>query len=400
MKKLYSHYFIILFLLSLFQAKTFAQDECETEYILPLLNSEIDYERSQAVELIVSCNKIDLLPDLVNSFYSEQQLYIKQTMLEALHRLDPEHSSTFAYDFLDAINSFEKDTLDDEYYSKLIVTNILFDSEDYSTYQYIFDFVENRFDKPAILALQLLSKVIDYLPQYSEVAKRALEDYEQNSSLQNMRAIALTFLVHHYSFGYESECISKFYNDESYIVRNTAFQLLTSLNVSGLNGMLKERLSQDSYWSLRALFADTLLKKYGEPSDLKAVIDYQPNEPDETARSLMVYSINEFIPPKPDTDYYGLCTRLITYTDEMFVYNWIHNEETKDYYAQRLKEVYESIENSGEIGYACAVIDERILQQLEQDLAGELITIEGYKFLHYYTIYIKEEIEEEYGPCP
>jgi hypothetical protein len=84
----------------------------------------------------------------------------------------------------------------------------------------------------------------------------------------------------------------------------------------------------------------------------------------------------------------------------MFGYDWIHNQETRDYYAERLTEVYQSIENTGEISYACSIINERILPQVEQDRAEELITSEGYKFLHYYTIYIKEEIEEVYGSCP
>ena len=378
----------------------FSQEYCAPEYILPLLSSEIDLERSQAVDLIEGCNNFELLHELEDAFAIETQLYIKQSMIEAIHKLNSPNTQNLVYDFINSIEEFEKDILDDEYYSRLVATKILFDLSEYSNYQYIFDYVENRFDRPAVLAIQMLSRVIDQLPQYAENARVKLENYSSNSSLPNMRAMAITYLTKHFGAEYANECISKFYNDESYIVRNTAFQLISSLNVRNLNTTLRERLSRDTDWSLRVLISDTLIKKFGEPLDLKAVIDYQPNEPDETARSLMAYSINNFIPPKPDTlNWSGLITKLISYTEEMFQYDWIQNEETRDYYAQRLTEIYEAIENTSEIGEACSIIDERIPPQVEQDLGEQLVTNEAYKFLHYYTIYIKEEIKEEFGPC-
>jgi hypothetical protein len=47
----------------------------------------------------------------------------------------------------------------------------------------------------------------------------------------------------------------------------------------------------------------------------------------------------------------------------------------------------------------CSIIDEQILPRAEQDLKDQLITTEGNEFLHYYTIYIKEGIEKEFGSC-
>jgi hypothetical protein len=115
----------------------------------------------------------------------------------------------------------------------------------------------------------------------------------------------------------------------------------------------------------------------------------------------MQHSIDVFIPSKPDTmGWYGLTTRLILYTDEMFGYGWIANEETKDFYVRRLQEIINSIGQTSEKNSACSIINESIVPQVEQDLQKVLITTEGYKFLHYYTMYIKEEIVEEFGPCP
>jgi hypothetical protein len=67
---------------------------------------------------------------------------------------------------------------------------------------------------------------------------------------------------------------------------------------------------------------------------------------------------------------------------------------------QQLTEFTNSIKSTRKTEEACSIIDERILPQAELDLQQQLITTEGYRFLHYYTIYIKEEIEDEFGSCP
>ena len=59
------------------------------------------------------------------------------------------------------------------------------------------------------------------------------------------------------------------------------------------------------------------------------------------------------------------------------------NQKAADLYGQEIKDM----------------IGKSIFPAMEQDLQEELITTEGYKFLFYYTIYIKEEIEEEFGAC-
>lgn len=85
----------------------------------------------------------------------------------------------------------------------------------------------------------------------------------------------------------------------------------------------------------------------------------------------------------------------------MFRYLWIQNEETRDYYINKLRDLINSIDPSiGEIKNACSLIESDILAKLEEDINNELITREAYKFLHHYSIYIKEEIEKDFGNCP
>jgi hypothetical protein len=111
----------------------------------------------------------------------------------------------------------------------------------------------------------------------------------------------------------------------------------------------------------------------------------------------MGYSINEFIPPKPDTlNWNELTSRLIDYVEEMYGYGWMADEETMVYYQDNLTTLNESTSQDE----SCAIINEKLIPEIEADLQEGSITNEGYKFLHYYTIYIKGELEEQYEACP
>ena len=115
---------------------------------------------------------------------------------------------------------------------------------------------------------------------------------------------------------------------------------------------------------------------------------------------LMGYSIKKFIPPKPDSlEYEALYENFIIYVDELLQYEGIKNEETRDYYIQKLNAVNEVLKNNSKSEGACAIINDQLLSKTDQDLKNQLITKEDYKFLHCYTIYIKEEIEKEFGNC-
>jgi hypothetical protein len=255
-----------------------------------------------------------------------------------------------------------------------------------------------------ITAFNMLEKIILNSPQYEIDSKLELINIIDNSENNDYRSYSLECLERHYGAEFINKYEILFQMDTYWIVRQKSLEYLVKYNYVGFKEILTNQLPNDSYWVLRNKIAQTILNNYGEPSDLKIVSDYQPSEPNETARSLMAYFINDFIPPKPDTlNWNELATRLISYSEEMYGYEWISSESVRDYYIDMLLNVIsimEGSEGTGVLEAACSILDERILAQAEQDLQEELITNEGYKFLHYYTIYIKEEIEEVLGPCP
>lgn len=366
------------------------------------LYSENYYSKLAAVECVNALG-IQEAADILVKLIGIQQPYLQLLFLNTLYVLEYNDIPTLAHELISRADTFDEDPEYpyDPLEAKVFATRILVNIGDFSAIEYVFDQLNgNEVTYNNIIAFHLLPDIMANMPNYKDEAKNILLNELDNENV-DIRYYALLYLAQEFGEEMNNELRNKFINDNDLPTKIMALEYLFINNYRELNSLLKQQLELEEEPSLRINIADSLLQKFGEPSDLKAVIDYQPNEPDETARSLMRYSIKEFIPPKPDTlGYYDLCTRLISYTDEMFGYDWIHNRETKDYYAKRLTEVYESIDNTGEIGYACSIINERILPQVEQDRAEELITSEGYKFLHYYTIYIKEEIEKEYGSCP
>ena len=348
-----------------------------------------DFEPEGAIEVIL---------ELIGN----QQPYLQIQFLNALYTLGYEDVSTQAHNLILRADEFANDPEYpwDPLDAKVFATAILIYKGDYSTIEYVFEQLnQGEITVSDELAFHLLHNIMENVPSYKQEAKNILLSVLNNHD-EYFRYYALLYLAEEFGDEMNNELVDKFVNDNDLPTRFLALEFLFKQKYAGLDSLLKTQLINDSTGVLRTAIADSLLQKFGEPSDLKAVISYQPNEPDETARSLMGYSISDFIPPNPDTlNWQGMITKLLSYTDELFQYGWIKNEETRDYYIQKLNAVNEAVGNHGATAEACTIINDEILPQAEQDLKEQLITAEGYKFLHYYTIYIKEEIEKEFGAC-
>lgn len=388
---------VFLFLI----ASNFSFSQNFEEVIQQLYSTNI-YEAIGAIDIIITYNVEEAYPHITGLYESKPPI-VQRSFLIALQLFNDSVLYDRLIDYINRADDFINEEIPlDPLTEKVHATRLLFSIGQYQTYNYVFELItRDGMENINPDAFNSLDIIMNKIPEAENQARQLLIDLWENSPDIHYRYFSMSALCEKYDTETQSRIISAFQNDDYLPIRILALEYLSNQRYSGLNLLLKSQLKLEPSSAFRSDIADSLLQKFGEPSDLKAVIDYQPNEPDETARSLMRYSIKEFIPPKPDTlGYYDLCIRLISYTEEMFKYNWILNKETRDYYAERLTEVYQSIENTGEISYACSIINERILPQVERDRAEELITSEGYKFLHYYTIYIKEEIEKEYGSCP
>ena len=200
-------------------------------------------------------------------------------------------------------------------------------------------------------------------------------------------------------FGSEltSLLLDKSNNDPDWIVRDCANEMLAEINYTGLRTEYYQKLQNDIEPQVRRILADSILSLLGEPQDLKEVIDHIDIEGDEDMQIIMQYKVDKFIPPRPTVSTSEMISNLITYTKEIFKYGWIGDDETYQDYKSLLVGLKENYANSDLEGI-CKNID-TILENTEFQHNTSSLTEEGYKFLHYHTTYIKENIESEFGNC-
>jgi len=390
-------FFIIFFL---FFNNNWAQ--CDPEELTNLLYSTDVHDRIDAAQRIADCNLDELKPLLEERFYDEEYLYAAHRILFALAKLDSDNLEQIALDFIENVDNLMYLTPDDPLNSKVYATQILFNLHNYNTIDYIFQIVDR--DRPDFnpLTIFLLTEFLSNsdLAQYREYAKNELVNYMNTDADYITRSLVLDRLADSYGIELIDLIMNIIYNEQEWKLRNTALESLININYPEVRAVFYQRLHEDPKEHVRWEIADSILSFLGEPQDLKEIIDYFPNEPDPIVKKDMQHSTNVFIPPKPETlNWNGLTTKLIDYVDEMYGYEWIADEETLKHYSKMLTGIIESITETGQTVEACSIIQSQILEKLEEDLSMELVTIEAYKFLHFYTVYIKEEIEENYGAC-
>jgi hypothetical protein len=336
--------------------------------------------------------------DIIIELIDEQQPPLQIQFLNALYTLEYEEIETEAYNLISRADDFKNDPYSwDPLDAKVFATSILVYKGDYSTIEYVFEQLnQDEITIKDALSLHLLSYIMDNVPAYKDEAKNILLNELSNSS-EDLRYFALLYLAEEFGEEMNNELVDRFVYDNDLPTKILAFQHLCVNNYSGLNPLLKQQLESEEEPSLRIDIADSILYKFGEPSDLKEVMDYQPNEPDETARSLMNYSIQEFIPPRPTDSTIEMIQNLLQYTDELYQFGWIGFEEHYSEYLG-LQERIEVAYNAGSHEAACENLNV-FLDLVEQNNYRPALTIEGYKFLHYHGTYIKENVEDELGPC-
>jgi len=375
----------------------------QVDPILEDLNDPDIWIREHALSEIRQNDLVEYIPVLSEKVFEQSEPVMIKHFMETLEYLGYEEIGEVAYQFIELSNDFENmfpkaDPLE----IKVIATEILFNIGDYSTVNYVFDLAEREYpftqeSKP--IAVSMLGRIINEVPLFEEDAKDILIQSVINSPNNKIRSLALSIIYEKYGAQnmdlYENVVIS----DADWSMRAFGFELLHETNYIQLNVLLRGRLVIDIQPELRDWIADYILTWFGEPNDLKFLQDYLPNETDPNASEHISIEISTFIPPKPvglslDT----MVNNLISYTNEMYQYDWIVDEETTYQYVQNLTAFKEFL-SKGQYEDACKKINEEIPTQIEENFVSELITIEAYKFLHYHTIYISERMEELRGPC-
>ncbi len=376
----------------------------QVDPLLEQLDNPAVWVRSSALNQIIDKNLVQYAEELEQRIFNQPEPYMIDLYLWALREFKSPNLYSITQNFIEVADSFmimnpPKDPME----SKVLATEILFSFGDYSTANYVFEILER--DRPKIngLALALLKDIILYVPIYEQQAKSELLNIVNNiptscTGLEDYdRYVAINTLSQIYGSEVQGNVVDLFSNDPFMSVRSKCLKILFDFNYENLNQLLIERLIADIDWPLRIEIADSLLKHFGKPSDLKSVIDYQPTEPNEIAKSSIGYSIQDFIPPRPTVTTGEMIENLIAYNNELYQYGWITDSSNYLVYKGYLEAIQSSYAAQSLVDI-CANLNS-LLTLVESQHGGPLLTGEGYKFLYYHGTYIKEKIESELGSC-
>ncbi|MEB2295783.1 MAG: hypothetical protein OZ915_10065 [Ignavibacteriales bacterium] len=388
---------LLIFVFLLFSFEIFSQS------LLDKLDSDNFEERFEALEIIKNQQLIEYIPELGSRVFSQETYLLQYSFIEALDALEAPNTYDLILTYYNNINTFEPlppyNSLESKLESKVRAMWLLFKFGDYSKSEDVFDYLNNEPNsKRYMIVINDLKFIYENVPAYQSQALDWILNILNNILNEfTFRNTALVILNQINYSETDALCVS-ILNDsnENPDLKYSALKILYDRNYPELRTILRNKVLNDPDNFIRFKAGSGLLQVYGVPSDLKLIIDYYPTEPDGDTKGLFQIVVADFVPPKPELNWSELITKLITYTNEMYSYQWIANTQSRDYYITKLNLLNSQI-TSGRYKDACNTLNKDLLVTIDKDLTTNKITTEGYKFLHYYCVYIKEEFP---GPLP
>ncbi len=370
--------------------------QCDLNELIILVKDGTLSEKLEGLRATRECGLKESFQFLNERIEAEDDLFVQTKILTTLYFMEYPDMEAVAVNFWDIIDNSSYTILEEKDRAKLIASAILLERNNYSYTQNIFDYL-NTYDIRNGWIFSSL-KVMLEISQFEQVSRNELISILQSSLYYHSRVNALMILTEKYGDAqmlnvYKSSMIY----DDSMGVRLYSLKALCKYEYSTLDLELRSLIETDPSWHLRTVFVDTLLNKYGQPIDLYSVQNHILVEENEIALWWMQNSVNNFIPSKPILSTPEMIDSLDSYTDQLFQFGWIKNEDDFKQYKEKTKGLRELFEQK-KFSELCSSLN-WIISQAESQHGNDSLTEEGYKFLFYYTGYMKEKIETEYGEC-
>jgi hypothetical protein len=149
----------------------------------------------KVVEAVIEYEIVEAVPALISNFWI-QKSYTQIRFLVALLQLGSGATESLALEYIDSLGTFH-DTNFTKLQLKVHATEVLFDLGNFSTYQYVFDRIEET--KPQIIVNPyLLQDIIINIPQEAEHAKNELINVATDGREPYLRSRAYSILVVNY----------------------------------------------------------------------------------------------------------------------------------------------------------------------------------------------------------
>ncbi len=354
-----------------------------------------------AVECVTEL-KIQEAFNVLETLLLNQPPYLQMQFINALYALNDPNIIQKAHALISRADTFDQDAEYpfDPLDAKVFATAILVYKGDFSTTNYVFEKLNrNEVTIKDITSIHLLPYIIRNIPAHKDEAKSILTN-QLNNADATIRYYSLLYLAEEFGEEVNQELINKFVNDSDLPVKVKALEYLCINRYADLESLLKEQLAFEEESTLRTDISDTLLQKFGNPSDLKAVIDHQPLEPNETARSLLGSAIREFVPPRPSTStsVSDMVSNLISTTDTLFNYTWLGDLTFTNSLKSKLTQAKIYLLSGDSLTCAIQVKsfqdDVNLVYKDSLNPDPRFVTIEGWKFLYYNAQYILDRLPE------
>ncbi|HSW56198.1 MAG TPA: hypothetical protein VLH59_14025 [Ignavibacteriaceae bacterium] len=389
--------YLIIFLsfIGVRQAYTQLFGEEDKQKILADLDST-GYE-FLTLKQIVFYKITEAIPILESKFWGKS-MTMRLAYLDVMAELNSSSTAFFAYALID---SAETSVMHLPIEIKLNATYSLFKVNDYSTADYIFEWLEEYHQGKSRLqgsfAIRMLPKLLDF-PEYEEQVKEELIYVARNEGFADYRSLAIDGLTKKYGDEFIPFLLERVREDTTSYVRWNAFINLRKLDYYELHSLIIERLPLESEYIYRVFYADTLLKRYGQPSDYYFLKNYLPSENHPSAKEMIGLYSKYHKPPKIalSPEIVDNLDSLISYTNQLYVFEWIGNEGFMNNLTTVLGEAKNYILNSDSL-----LCREKVLlyqQNIDNvfkdslNLNPEFVLREGWNILYWNAQYILDRL--------
>jgi len=381
----------------------------QRQQIIRNLNDVNPFVRSAAVDDAARFGIKEAIPIIEQKIWNEGP---GPMTLRALDLLEDPNLYTIARTLIDSAQTmasrwpYARDALE----TRVTATEYLYKFNDFSSTQYIFDYLRDTTRVERAGVFQILKSVIRNVPAYADSARKELLRIARSARLPIDRSIALDDLVELYGTEMFSELVNMAVNDQDPGGSNrlSALHRLYELDYPELHSLLQDRLSKEVGWPYRCEIADSLLVRYGTPSDYQFVLAYQATAPNPTEKSLIGKALQAFTPPipSPSSSILNLLDSLISYKHQTSTFGWLADKnfvkELDNHLDNARKHLTrgDSANTSKEVEQFQEKVNKEYLRTVDREGRNQprdnrFVTVEGWKFLYFNAQYILDRLPKK-----
>lgn len=381
----------------------------EQDPILIKLDSQKFSDRLEASMMIDEGKLTQYSTALEERIFLQNDPYLIYSFLGSLKTINSPNLYGIAKHFIDTIDYYAEVDMDfDRLEAKVFSTGILFNFNDYSTTNYVFEIIER--DKPQKIAggvIVLLDELL-YKPEFENRAREELlfilnndllksneDNYDNGGRLSSLRSLKIK-----YGLGIKDILIDSFLNDPYFSIQVSAMYYLLELNYVGIDTVLIDKLYSNPLEALSTEIYLIIRKNVDTPAELTTYKTYKPSIQNEKWEKGIKNFVESYIPKNPSSDLtiLQMLEKVTNITDELVLYTWLGDLT----FSNELKSTLTSAKTSLLAGDSLAcrmqvkafqnLVDNVYKDSLNPD--SRFVTIEGWKFLYWNAQYILDRLPE------